>query len=165
MKKLILAVFVMAISSVSVADSVIDRTFANSIGAMEGISYIRDNLPGTYSHIYNEWVQTSINRTTSIEANKRSQANALAIENLTSELDTAIDDLNAGIAGAMAAASLPFASSGKNSFMVGAGIYNGESALAFGISGNSGDGKVIKFSFTADTAGNSGASAGASFEF
>lgn len=165
MKKLILAASLMAISSVSVADSVIDRTFDNSIGAMEGIDFIRDNLPGTYSHIYNEWVQTSINRTTSIEANKRSQANALSIEDIEKTLDTLEDDLNAGIAGAMAAASLPVANKGTDAVMIGAGIYNGQAAIAVGISGNSIDGKILKFSFTADTAGNSGASAGASFAF
>lgn len=163
MKKLILAVFVMAISSVSVAESY--RSFDNSIGDIEYIQYIHDNLPETYNHIYNEWRQTNINRSTSIEANKRSKDNALSIEVIEKSLDTLEDDLSAGIAGAMAAASLPVANKGSDSFMIGAGIYNGQAAIAVGLSGNTVDGKILKFSFTADTAGNSGASAGASFVF
>jgi len=163
MKKVILAVIVMAFSSMVVADP--DRSYQNSIGDIETIDFIREYMPETYSHIYAEWVQTTINRTTSIKANERSKANALEIESLESDLDSAIDDLNAGIAGAMAAASLPVANKGSDSFMIGAGIYNGEAAIAVGISGNSMDGKILKFSFTADTAGNSGASAGASFAF
>ena len=163
MKKLILAVFLLAVSSVAVAESY--RNFDNSIGDIEYIQYIHDNLPETYSHIYNEWQQTSVNRSTSIEANKRSQDNALSIDVIEKDLDSLEGDLSAGIAGAMAAASLPVASKGSDSFMVGAGIYNGQAAIAVGLSGNTVDGKILKFSFTADTAGNSGASAGASFAF
>ena len=149
----------MAVSSMSVADP--DRSFNNSIGDIEGIEFIYDNLPGMYSHIFNEWQQTNINKILAVRADRQSKDNAISIEKLESE----IDGLNAGIAGAMAAASLPVASKGSDSFMVGAGIYNGEAAIAVGISGNSMDGKILKFSFTADTAGNSGASAGASFAF
>ena len=118
-----------------------------------------------YSHIFNEWQQTNINKIVAVRADKQSQANAIAIEDIENEVSEAIDDLNAGIAGAMAAASLPVANKGSDSFMVGAGVYNGEAAISVGISGNSVDGKILKFSFTADTAGNSGASFGAGFAF
>jgi len=163
MKNFILAVIVMAISSMAVAGN--DRSFDNTVGGIEGIEFMQEYLPGMYGHIYNEWAQTSINEIFSIRADKRSRANALEIDNLENEVSDAIDDLNAGIAGAMAAASLPVANKGSDSLMIGAGIYNGEAAIAVGISGNSMDGKILKFSFTADTAGNSGASAGASFAF
>ena len=159
MKKLILAVIVMGISSMAVADP--DRSFSNSIADIEGIQFIYDELPGMYSHIFNEWQQTNINKSVALRADKAAKENTKSIVDINSD----IDDLGAGIAGAMAAASLPVANKGSDSFMVGAGIYNGEAAIAVGISGNSEDGKIIKFSFTADTAGNSGASAGASFAF
>ena len=163
MNKFILAVIVMAVSSMAVADP--DRSFGNSIAEIEGIEFINDNLPGMYSHIFNEWQQTNINKIVAVRADKQSQANAIAIADIENEVSEEIDDLNAGIAGAMAAASLPVANKGSDSFMVGAGVYNGEAAIAVGISGNSVDGKILKFSFTADTAGNSGASFGAGFAF
>ena len=161
MKKLILALALLSINSVALAD----QTVGSSIDDIDGIQFIRDYMPGTYDYIFSEWRRTNINNIVSIQAYDQSRANTVFIDNLEHELDTAIDDLNAGIAGAMAAASLPVANKGSDSFMVGAGIYNGQAAIAVGISGNTVDGKILKFSFTADTAGNSGGSAGASFEF
>lgn len=163
MKKVILLVVLMLASTVSIADP--NRSYSNSVGGIEGIEFIRDHLPGTFKYLQNEWRQTNINQIVAVRADKQSKANAKAIEQLEDEVDSAINDLNAGIAGAMAAASLPVANKGSDSFMIGAGIYNGEAAIAIGLSGNTVDGKILKFSFTSDTAGNSGASAGASFEF
>jgi autotransporter adhesin len=77
------------------------------------------------------------------------------------------DDANAGISAAMAMSSLPQAYIiGKS--MVGGGIatYNGESAVAVGVSKLSDDGRwVIKVNGTADTQGNVGGAIGAGFHF
>ena len=163
MKSLILVVILMVVSSSSVADP--DRSFSNSIAEMEGIQFIYDNMPGMYSHIYNEWQQTNINKSVAIRADGQSKTNAISIENLELEFDDAVDDLNAGIAGAMAAASLPFAMPGKDAFLMGISIYGGETAIAIGVSSNTGDGELFKFSFTSDTAGNTGTSIGVGFDF
>ncbi len=77
------------------------------------------------------------------------------------------DDANAGISAAMAMSSLPQAYiPGKS--MVGGGIasYNGESAVAIGVSRVSDDGRwVMKINGTADTQGNAGGAIGAGFHF
>ncbi|WP_058369420.1 YadA family autotransporter adhesin [Psychrobacter sp. ENNN9_III] len=77
------------------------------------------------------------------------------------------DDANAGISAAMAMSSLPQAYiPGKS--MVGGGIasYNGESAVAVGVSKVSDNGRwVIKVNGTADTQGNAGGAIGAGFHF
>jgi autotransporter adhesin len=77
------------------------------------------------------------------------------------------DDANAGISAAMAMSSLPQAYiAGKS--MVGGGIasYNGESAVAIGVSKVSDNGRwVIKVNGTADTQGNAGGAIGAGFHF
>ncbi|WP_435980518.1 YadA-like family protein [Psychrobacter sp. DM4] len=83
------------------------------------------------------------------------------------KIDEVEDDANAGISAAMAMSSLPQAYIiGKS--MVGGGIatYNGESAVAIGVSKLSGDGRwVIKVNGTADTQGNVGGAVGAGFHF
>ncbi len=77
------------------------------------------------------------------------------------------DEANAGISAAMAMSSLPQAYiPGKS--MVGGGIasYNGESAVAVGVSKVSDNGRwVIKANGTADTQGNAGGAIGAGFHF
>ena len=77
------------------------------------------------------------------------------------------DDANAGISAAMAMSSLPQAFiPGKS--MLGGGIatYNGESAVAVGLSRVSDNGRwVMKINGTADTQGNAGGSVGAGFQF
>ncbi|WP_350656624.1 YadA-like family protein [Psychrobacter sp. S1-30-MNA-CIBAN-0213] len=77
------------------------------------------------------------------------------------------DNANAGISAAMAMSSLPQAYiPGKS--MVGGGIasYNGESAVAVGVSKVSDNGRwVIKVNGTADTQGNAGGAIGAGFHF
>nr|WP_317199379.1 YadA-like family protein [uncultured Psychrobacter sp.] len=83
------------------------------------------------------------------------------------KIDEVEDDANAGISAAMAMSSLPQAYIiGKS--MVGGGIatYNGESAVAIGVSKLSNDGRwVIKVNGTADTQGNVGGAVGAGFHF
>ena len=77
------------------------------------------------------------------------------------------DGANAGVSAAMAMSSLPQAYiPGKS--MIGGGIatYNGQSAVAVGISKVSDNGRwVIKANGTADTQGNAGGAVGAGFHF
>ncbi|MGP4734763.1 MULTISPECIES: YadA C-terminal domain-containing protein, partial [unclassified Psychrobacter] len=101
------------------------------------------------------------------------QLNALdgKLSNSVNELGYKIneveDDANAGISAAMAMSSLPQAYiPGKS--MVGGGIatYNGQSAVAIGVSKVSDNGRwVIKVNGTADTQGNAGGAVGAGFHF
>lgn len=77
------------------------------------------------------------------------------------------DDANAGISAAMAMSSIPQAfMPGKS--MIGGGIatYNGESAVAVGLSRVSDNGRwVMKINGTADTQGNAGGAIGAGLQF
>nr|WP_201603609.1 YadA-like family protein [Psychrobacter submarinus] len=101
------------------------------------------------------------------------QLNALdgKLSNSVNELGYKIneveDDANAGVSAAMAMSSLPQAYiPGKS--MVGGGIatYNGQSAVAIGVSKVSDNGRwVIKVNGTADTQGNAGGAVGAGFHF
>jgi len=83
------------------------------------------------------------------------------------KIDEVEDDANAGISAAMAMAALPQAYiSGKSLIGGGIGTYNGESAVAIGVSKLSNDGRwVIKVNGTADTQGNVGGAVGAGFHF
>lgn len=162
MKNIITVTILMLITSFAIAEDY--RSFNNSIAEIEYIDFIQNSLPGFYNHTVAEWQQTSANKITAQWANERSVKNEYAIKQLNARIDSIMDEQNAGIAGALAAASLPFASEGGNSFMIGAGTYNGQTAVAIGLSGNH-EGKVLKFSFTADSSGNSGGSVGTSFEF
>ncbi len=89
------------------------------------------------------------------------------INDLGYRVDDVEDDANAGISAAMAMSSLPQAYlAGKS--MVGGGIasYNGESAVAIGVSRVSDNGRwVMKINGTADTQGNAGGAVGAGFHF
>ena len=101
------------------------------------------------------------------------QLNALdqRVSNSVNELGYKIgeveDGANAGISAAMAMSSLPQAYiPGKS--MIGGGVatYNGQSAVAVGISRVSDNGRwVIKANGTADTQGNAGGAIGAGFHF
>ena len=98
------------------------------------------------------------------DLNKRINNN---INDLGYKIGKVEDDANAGISAAMAMSSLPQAYiPGKS--MVGGGIatYNGESAVAIGVSTLSSDGRwVIKVNATADTQGNAGGAMGLGFHF
>lgn len=89
------------------------------------------------------------------------------INDLGYRVDDVEDDANAGISAAMAMSSLPQAYlPGKS--MVGGGIasYNGEGAVAIGVSRVSDNGRwVMKINGTADTQGNAGGAIGAGFHF
>ncbi|WP_350657031.1 YadA-like family protein [Psychrobacter sp. S1-30-MNA-CIBAN-0213] len=89
------------------------------------------------------------------------------VNNLGYRIGEVEDNANAGISAAMAMSSLPQAYiAGKS--MVGGGIasYNGESAVAIGVSRVSDNGRwVMKINGTADTQGNAGGAIGAGFHF
>ena len=90
-----------------------------------------------------------------------------SVNDLGYKINEVEDDANAGISAAMAMSSLPQAYiPGKS--MVGGGIatYNGQSAVAIGVSKVSDNGRwVIKVNGTADTQGNAGGAVGAGFHF
>ncbi len=89
------------------------------------------------------------------------------VNNLGYRIGEVEDNANAGISAAMAMSSLPQAYiAGKS--MIGGGIasYNGESAVAIGVSRVSDNGRwVMKINGTADTQGNAGGAIGAGFHF
>ena len=90
-----------------------------------------------------------------------------SVNELGYKINEVEDDANAGVSAAMAMSSLPQAYiPGKS--MVGGGIatYNGQSAVAIGVSKVSDNGRwVIKVNGTADTQGNAGGAVGAGFHF
>ena len=90
-----------------------------------------------------------------------------SINELGYRIDDVEDDANAGISAAMAMSSLPQSNMAGRS-MIGGGIatYNGESAVAVGISRVSDNGRwAMKINGTADTQGNAGGAIGAGFHF
>ncbi|PZT85104.1 MAG: hemagglutinin, partial [Citromicrobium sp.] len=76
-------------------------------------------------------------------------------------------DLSAGTAGALAAAGLPQAfEAGKGMLAIGAGTYQGQSAVAMGVSRILDDGKtIIKAGATYNTQSEAGANVGIGFQF
>lgn len=83
------------------------------------------------------------------------------------QLNRVGDDANAGVSSAMAMASLPQVFlPGKSMLTGGIATYNGESAVAVGLSKLSDNGRwVLKVSGSADTQGNAGGAIGAGFHF
>lgn len=77
------------------------------------------------------------------------------------------DESNAGVSSAMAMASLPQAYlPGKSMLTGGVASYNGQGAVAIGLSKLSDNGRwVIKMDGTADTKGKAGGAVGAGFHF
>lgn len=110
---------------------------------------------------------------TSTDAINGSQLYAVAdgLGNRINHIDARIgdveDDANAGVSSAMAMASLPQAYiPGKSMLTGGIATYNGEGAVAVGLSKLSDNGRwVLKISGSADTRGNAGAAVGAGFHF
>ncbi|MFP3455519.1 YadA-like family protein [Psychrobacter sp. SIMBA_152] len=90
-----------------------------------------------------------------------------SVNELGYKINEVEDDANAGISAAMATSSLPQAYiPGKS--MIGGGVatYNGESAVAIGLSKVSDNGRwVMRINGTADTQGNAGGAIGAGFHF
>ena len=90
-----------------------------------------------------------------------------ALNDLGYRVDEVEDEANAGISAAMAMSSIPQSFiPGKS--LIGGGIatYNGEGAVAVGLSKVSDNGRwVMKITGTADTQGNAGGAIGAGFHF
>ena len=90
-----------------------------------------------------------------------------SINELGYRIDDVEDDANAGISAAMAMSSIPQSFLPGRS-LIGGGVatYNGESAVAVGLSRVSDNGRwVMKVNGTADTQGNAGGAIGAGFHF
>ncbi|WP_244156668.1 YadA-like family protein [Psychrobacter piechaudii] len=87
--------------------------------------------------------------------------------NLGNKIDKVGDEANAGVSSAMAMAALPQAYiPGKSMVTGGMATYNGQGAVAVGISKLSDNGRwVLKISGSADTEGNAGGAVGAGFHF
>jgi hypothetical protein len=108
------------------------------------------------------------------------QMNAQTLQSANNYTDTRIDGLtqkiqrvkrqaNAGIASALAVASIPQASPGKSMIAGGVSEYNGQEGFAVGYSHHwqfdDGRGVVVKAAATANTQGDAGFAAGAGYEW
>lgn len=94
-------------------------------------------------------------------------ANVGQLRSLRGHINSVDKDLRAGVAMAMAAASLPQSYiPGKSLAALGAGNYRGQSGFAVGVSSISDNGKwIFKAHGTGDTRGNFGAGIGAGYTF
>ncbi|MGJ7542281.1 YadA-like family protein, partial [Variovorax sp. LT1R16] len=86
---------------------------------------------------------------------------------LRADIQTTAKDASAGTAGAMAMAGMPQASiPGKSMWTAGAAAYDGQAAVAIGVSKLADNGRwVIKFSGSANSRGKTGVSVGAGFHW
>lgn len=93
--------------------------------------------------------------------------NVSQLRSLRGHVNSVDKDLRAGVAMAMAAASLPQSYiPGKSLASLGAGTYRGQSGFAVGVSSISDNGKwIFKAHGTGDTRGNFGAGIGAGYMF
>jgi trimeric autotransporter adhesin len=89
------------------------------------------------------------------------------INQLRSEIAANQKDMRAGVAGAMAMATMPQASTpGKNMLSAGVATFQGQTSVALGLSRLLQDGKwVLRVNATADTRGSVGVAAGAGFQW
>lgn len=85
------------------------------------------------------------------------------INRLDKKIDNYRSDAFAGVAGAMAMASIPKKEGFKTSFGVGVANYRSQQAIAAGIEHNTTDKTVVKFNFSSDTQGGIGLGAGFAF--
>lgn len=92
---------------------------------------------------------------------------APTVSALNKRIDDVAGDANAGVSSAMAMAALPQAYiPGKSMVTGGVASYNGQGAVAVGLSKLSDNGRwVLKISGSADTQGNVGGAVGAGFHF
>ena len=88
------------------------------------------------------------------------------VNHLESEFRKESSELRAGIAGAMALASMPQAiNAGKGMFTMGGASYRGETAIAIGGSLAFENGMIFKMGATTDSSSNTGGSVGFGYEF
>uniref|UniRef100_UPI000AA49872 YadA family autotransporter adhesin n=1 Tax=Moraxella oblonga TaxID=200413 RepID=UPI000AA49872 len=134
------------------------------IQIQEVSSGVRD-VVHNYKNIHDAVMDSDRNGTTTNAANI-GDIRGVA-EGIHNRIDGVVDDANAGISSAMAAASLPQAYlPGKSMLTGGVASYNGEGAVAVGMSKLSDNGRwVLKLHGSADTRGNVGGAVGAGFHF
>lgn len=91
------------------------------------------------------------------------------IDGLSQKIQTVKRRANAGIASALAVASIPQASPGKSMLAGGVSEYNGQEGFAVGFSRHwqfdDGDGAVVKIAGTANSQGDGGFAVGAGYEW
>ncbi|QLB13235.1 trimeric autotransporter adhesin [Bisgaardia hudsonensis] len=106
-----------------------------------------------------------------VSATSKQAINGSQLYNVQSKINGRINkvdkDLRAGVAGAMATAGLPQVyTPGKSMVAVAGGTYQGQNAVALGVSRISDNGKVIiKLSGNADSRGKFGATIGAGYQW
>ncbi len=128
-----------------------------SAGAGRQITHV---APATYG-------ADAVNLRQAIDLSRRdaNQARAQAKRHTDSRVSQLRRDNNAGIASAMAMATLPStATPGKSMFALGAATYDSQSAVALGVSARSGSGTwVYRASLSGTTGGQTGASIGLTY--
>ena len=136
-------------------------SFTDSDGKATGPSITAERIDAANTAITN--VGPGVNGTDAVNVNQLKDFGY----NLSNKIDDVEDDANAGISAAMAMSSIPQSFiPGKS--LIGGGIatYNGEGAVAVGLSKVSDNGRwVMKITGTADTQGNAGGAIGAGFHF
>lgn len=145
---------------------IVDTNLSNQATAVDKTSSITANSINSRS-------KAVIDSTATTDAVSGSQLTALrndlggAINKLGYKINEVKDNANAGISAAMAMSSIPQSFLPGRS-LIGGGIttYNGENAVAIGLSTVSKSGQwVIKANGTADSQGNTGGAVGAGFHF
>uniref|UniRef100_UPI0003682EFB YadA family autotransporter adhesin n=1 Tax=Psychrobacter lutiphocae TaxID=540500 RepID=UPI0003682EFB len=138
-----------------------------------GITITNPDLPDNTVTLTNQGLNNGGNTITNVGpgVNGTDAVNLNQLKDLGYNLNTKIkkvgDEANAGISSAMAMAALPQAYlPGKSMLTGGMASYNGEAAVAVGLSKLSDNGRwVFKISGSADTEGNAGGAVGAGFHF
>ena len=124
-----------------------------------------DAINGSQLFATNSAVNANTSNINSLNTSVTNNTNR--INSLGYRLDDVEDDSNAGISAAMAMSSLPQSYiPGKSMLSGGIATYNGESAMAIGVSKVTDNGRwVIKGNASADTQGNFGGAVGGGYHF
>ena len=124
-----------------------------------------DAINGSQLFATNSAVNANTSNINSLNTSVTNNTNR--INSLGYRLDDVEDDSNAGISAAMAMSSLPQSYiPGKSMLSGGIATYNGESAMAIGVSKVTDNGRwVIKGNASADTQGNFGGALGGGYHF
>ncbi len=143
------------------ANSVADRANTVSVGSSGAERQITNLAAGTQD---TDAVNLSQLKSVTQSANAYTDTQ---INGLRHDMGRMEDDLSAGIAGAMAASTLPQPySPGASMASVGTGYYNGQNAVAVGVSRISDNGHwVSKIAGSADSRGNTGLSVGVGYQW
>ncbi|MDH2273725.1 ESPR-type extended signal peptide-containing protein [Moraxella porci] len=152
--------------TITAGDTVMNKDGITIKAPVEGnadntVSLTKDGLNNGGNRITN--VAPGVDATDAVNV---SQLQGIA-QHINNRIDGVADDANSGVSSAMAMAALPQAYiPGKSMLTGGIASYNGEGAVAIGLSKLSDNGRwVLKVSGSADTQGNAGGSVGAGFHF